>query len=556
MARKKLDPVTDYARKVTAGKIVAGRLVRLACERHLDDLKKGPARGLFFDVEEVEFVISFFEEFLKHSKGKWAGENIKLEPWQKFRLGSIFGWKTADGLRRFRTAYNQVARKNGKSTEAAGIGLYGLTVDGEAGAEIYSAATTRDQARIVFAEAVRMVKKSPELAAVIGIFKNNLSIEETDSKFEPLSSEDSTLDGLNIHFAIIDELHAHKTSGVWDVLDSGTGSREQPLIYAITTAGFDAAGICYDTYTYAREILEGVQKDDSFFAYIAQLDDADDWADPKVWIKANPNLGVSAHIKSLESAARKARSIPSALNNFLVKHLNMWASSATRWISPDIWQANKGKVNPKELEGLSCYGGLDLSDNTDLSAFVLAFPVNGKIKLLVFLYLPEEGIAEREKRDNAHYRDWAKKGFLTLTPGNFVDYAFIKHDILEAAKKYDIKEIAFDRYRASRLTQELAEEGLNLVMHGQGFASMHAPSTEFMNLLVAMRIEHGGNEALGWNAANVVVRKDPAGNIKPDKERSRKRIDGIVAGIMAVGRAIFAEGEEDTNARGLIELED
>lgn len=556
MKSRRLDPVTEYANAVLSGDIIAGKLVRLACQRHLNDLEQGPSRGLYFDLDEVDAVIEFFECFLRHSKGRWAGTLVELSLWQKFRLGSIFGWKLADGTRRFRTAYNQVARKNGKSTEAAGVGLYGLVADGEAGAEIYSAATTRDQARIVFAEAMRMVKKSPDLQTLIEILKNNLSVEATDSKFEPLSSEDSTLDGLNIHFALVDELHAHKTSGVWDVLDSGTGSREQPLIFAITTAGFDTSGICYELYEYARQVLEGTQEDDTFFAYIAQPDDGDNWEDPETWAKANPNLEVSVFKKALQAAVTKARKMPTQLNKFLVKHLNLWQTSYTRWIGPELWQANTGEVTLEDLVGLECYGGLDLSENTDISAFVLAFPYEKTIKLLCHFYLPEDGIEERERKDRVPYRAWAKEGYLTLTPGNFVDYAFIKHDILEAAKIYDLKEIAFDRFRSSRLTQELSEEGITLTLHGQGFAGMHAPSTEFMNMLISSSIEHGGNKLLGWMADNVVVVQDPAGNIKPDKGKSRKRIDGIVAAIMAVGRAIFALQEGDPNSRGLIELDD
>ena len=549
-------PVLEYANKVISGEIIAGNLVKLACQRHLDDLATGYQRGLYFDYEEVVIVIEFFENFLHHSKGEWAGQKVELSLWQKFRLGSIFGWKRADGFRRFRTAYNQVARKNGKTTEAAGVGLYGLIADGEPGAEIYSAATTKEQAKLVFDEASRMVAASSELGELIETMKGNLSVSSTYSKFEPLASEDRNLDGLNIHIAIVDELHAHPTRAVWDVLGSAVGARRQPLMYVITTAGMETTGnICFELYEHAKKILEGIVVDDSFFAYISQPDEGDDPEDPVTWMKANPNLGVSVYPDMLATASAQAVSMPSALNNFLVKHLNIFTSSISRWILPKIWNANVGSVNEEELVGCECYGAIDLSSTLDLSAFVLAFPVNGKFKILAKMYLPEDGIEEREKQDRVPYRLWAKQGYLTLTPGDFIDYEYIKRDILEAAEKYDLKELAFDPYKASMLTTALADEAFELVFHRQGTLSMNPSTTTFMELLMAKKIEHGDNKLLGWNADNVVIFTDSSGNIKPDKAKSRKRIDGIVATIMAVGRAAL-NANETANARGLIELDD
>src|SRR5690606_33938454 len=309
----------------------------------------------------------------------------ELQPWQQFRIGAVFGWmredpETGEASRRFRTAYNEVARKNGKSTEAAGIGLYMLDADGEPGAEVYSAATRRDQARIVWDEAARMVERSPALRKRVNVLRGrgNMHILETHSKFEPLGADVDGLDGLNIHCAIVDELHAHRTREVWDVLETATGARRQSLIWAITTAGFDREGICYELRDYSVQVLEGAIQDDTWFAYIATIDEGDDPFDEAVWVKANPNLGLSVKLDDMHRLALKAKTVPTALNNFLTKRLNVWTQQATRWIDPDLWVENAGVVPAKELEeklkGAVCYGGLDLSSTTDFTAWVMVFP--------------------------------------------------------------------------------------------------------------------------------------------------------------------------------------
>ena len=328
------DPVTQYARDVLEGRITAGRLVRLACERHLQDLETGWQRGLVWDPAAAQHVVDFYS-FLRHSKGEWAGQVFKLQPWQQFRLGSVFGWKKEDGTRRFRVSYNEVARKNGKTTEAAGLALYMLDADNEPGSEVYTAATKRDQAMITWSEAARMVKRSKALSRRIQVYwgKGNMSIEETASKFECLGADEDTLDGLNVHCAIIDELHAHKTRAIWDVLETSTASRRQPLLWVTTTAGFDQSGICYELHNYSVEVLEGRIKDDSWFAYIATLDEGDDWQDEKVWIKANPNLGVSVKLDDLRRLALKAKVTPTAVANFLTKCMNVWTQQTSRWLS-------------------------------------------------------------------------------------------------------------------------------------------------------------------------------------------------------------------------------
>lgn len=547
------DPVTQYARDVLDGKVVAGRLVRLACERHLRDLETGEERGLFFDAQAACHAIEFFR-FLRHSKGEWAGAVIELEPWQMFRIGSVFGWMrenpdTGEVVRRFRIAYNEVARKNGKSTESAGIGLYMLDADGEPGAEVYSAATKRDQARIVWDEAARMVQRSPALRKRINVLRGrgNMHVLDTHSKFEPLGADVDGMDGLNVHAAIIDELHAHRTREVWDVLDTATGARKQPLIWAITTAGFDQTGICYEVRTYAAEVLEGRIEDDTFFAYIATIDEEDDPFDEAVWIKANPNLGVSVKLDDMRRLAKRARAMPAALNNFLTKRLNVWTQQETRWISMDLWDENKGDVPAKEFEqrlrGAVCYGGLDLGSVNDLAAWVMVFPGGGEeLSVIARFWCPEERLYDTTNRYRAQYQAWAREGWLQTTSGRAIDYSFIKAQILRDAESYQLVDLNIDRlFQAHQLAGELMEEGLTVVGMGQGFLSMAAPMKELERRLLHGKIRHGGNPVLRWMAGNVAVKQDPAGNLKPDKATSQGKIDGIVALVMALDRAMRHE---------------
>jgi phage terminase large subunit-like protein len=367
------DPVTAYAHAVAAGRVLANHLVRLACRRHLEDLSSATARRLRFDSAAARHAIEFFG-FLRHSKGEWAGQTFALAPWQAFVVGCLFGWQRSDGLRRFRTAYCAVSRKNGKSTLSAGIGLYLLVADGERGAEVYSAATTRDQARIVFDEAKRMVASSPALMRRVGILINNLHVAASAARFMPLSSDATSMDGLNVHGAIIDELHAHKSRHVVDVLETATGARRQPLLFEITTAGYDRHSICYEHHDYSIKVLESVIQDDSWFAFIAAADESDDWTDPAVWRKANPNFGLSVKADDLARKAEKAIALPGAQNAFRRMHLNEWTEQAERWIDMAAWDACDAPVDLDQLRGRPCFGGLDLSTTTDITALAWVFP--------------------------------------------------------------------------------------------------------------------------------------------------------------------------------------
>ena len=533
-------PVVGYCRGVLEGSVPACEMIRLAVARHVRDLETGDARGLRFDRQAAEFAVRFFG-LLKHSKGEWAGSEFELSPWQQFVLWSLFGWKRADGLRRFRSAFVEVPRKNGKSTLSAGIGLFLMIADGEPGAEIYSAATKLDQAKITWEEAVRMVGKSPALSQMIRHWRssNTLTAEAQAAKFRPLGADADTMDGLNLHGAIIDELHAHKTSAVVDVLDTATGARRQPLIFEITTAGYDRESICYQHYLYSKDVLRGSVEDDRWFAFVAEIDEGDDWQDERVWAKANPNLGVSVRIEDLRAKAQKARAMPAAQNAFRRLHLDEWTQQSDRWIGLDLWDDNcAGLVRPEDLSGRPGYGGLDLSAVSDITAWVVVFPhESGRLDIWARFWAPEARLTAQDNRYREQYQAWARAGLLTVTPGNAIDYARIRADILDDASRWQIVDVNVDRlFQGYQLSMELQDEGLTVLGMGQGFLSMAAPMKTFERLLLDKRLNHGGNPMLRWMAGNVAVQQDPAGNLKPDKSESQGKIDGIVALVMALDR--------------------
>lgn len=521
-----------YAYQVLEGDIVACNQVYQACERHLADLKRDDLR---FDEARAGVAVRFFERVLKHSKGEWAGSDIELELWEKFIIASIFGWYKGD-TRRFRTAYVEIARKNGKTLLASGIGLYMMLLDGEGGAEVYSAATTREQARLSHGEAVRMVKQSSLLQKELKTVRDNIYSESSYSKFEPLSADYGTLDGLNVHCALCDEVHAWKSRELWDVLRTATGARRQPLMLAITTAGFDRQSLCYQLHDYTEKVLSGAVKDDTHFGIIYTIDSGDNWEDEAVWIKANPNIGVSKKAEDMRIQAAQAKEMPAALNAFLRLHLNVWTQAEDRWISPHVWAENDAPADVQP--GMRCYGGLDLSTTTDISAFVLVFPDGDDYAVLPHFWIPEDNMRERERRDRVPFSAWVRAGYVTPTPGNVIDYAWILDYIEGMATAYDLQEIAFDRWGATLLVTEMMDKGLKVAEFGQGYASMSPPMKELEKLLLGGHIRHGGNPVLTWMADNVVARVDPAGNVKPDKSKSIERIDGIVALIMAVDRAL------------------
>jgi phage terminase large subunit-like protein len=542
-------PVELYIREVLSGETVACGFVRMAVRRHLRDLERQNTEAFpyYFDPDAGQHVIDFFR-YCRHFKGEWSGQVIRLEPWQQFILWVLFGWKRSkNGYRRFRLAYIEVARGNGKSVLVGGIGLYLLAADGERGAEIYSAATKRDQAKILFDYAREMVRQSPELSSMIDSYRNNLSVVATASKFEPLASDDKKMDGYRISGGLIDELHAHPTRGVYDVIETGTGARRQPLIICITTAGTPSPNsICLEKRNQAEKVLTGVLEDETFFPIIFTLDEGDDPFDESKWAKANPNLGISVSLEDeLRPKALRARETPSAQANFKTKHLNIWVSSRSRWVPVERWDACREDFSPAELIGKECFAGLDLSTTTDISSLVLVFPwENDTIRVLPFYWVPLENADLRARRDRVPYPAWISAGNIEGTPGNVIDYGFIRKKIVALADVYKFRELAADPWNATQILQQLQEEdGLPVLEMRQGFASMSSPMKTLEALVMSQKLRHPGCPVMRWMWDNISVKMDPAGNVKPDKEKSAERIDGVVAMVMAVGRAALRKPE-------------
>lgn len=561
MARRKPpdDAVAAYAKAVVGNKFVTGRLVRLACERHLRDLVDGPARGLRWDRDTAQRAIDFFPAVLRHTKGQYAGQPFELLDWEAFVVGSIFGWKLGE-IRRFRTAFVSTARKNGKSTLEAGIGLKALVDEDEPGAEIYSAATTRDQARIVFSEAERMRDGSAALRRRITKTTNNLAVIGSASWFRPLSADSSKMDGLNVFVALVDEVHEHPNAGVIDRLDTGMGARVQPLMYETTTAGVSRTSVCYQHWDFSAKVLEGVIPEitaDRWFAYIATADEGDDWQDELAWRKANPSLGTVLKIEDLRAEVAIARELPSRQNAIRRLRLNEWTQQLVRWINMEVWAQGRAPIDAKTLIGRRCYAGLDLARINDLSSLALLFPPaedGERWKVLWRHWCPADDIEQRSRRDRAPYEVWRDQGHLIATEGNTTDFKFVEAEILDLASSYDIIEVAFDRTFAGEIVRNLADEGMTVVEFGQGFLSMGPAAAEFTRKLLARELQHGGDPVADWCASNVTVRTDPAGNQKPDKERSIERIDPIVALIMAVGRSMVEEESPYADGRGLLTI--
>ena len=555
MTKTKLHPAEQYAQQVLDGEVLVCEFVTLAVKRYYNDLENALDKGWYFDRKAAIRAIGFIEK-LKHTKGKWAGQRFKLESWQQFILWNIFGWMKADGTRRFRYVYVEIARKNGKTALSAGIGLYMLFADGEARPEVYSAATVKDQARICFSDAVEIVKKT-DLKNYLSPYRNSIVYELKGGTMKPLSSDYGTHDGLNPSCGIIDEFHAHKDSGMFDVIKSAFGARRQPLMFIITTAGFNKNGACYAYRSNVIKILQGINEDDSLFGIIYTLDSKEEWDNPKMWIKSNPNLGVSVFPEYLADQVNDAKNRPEAVRNVMTKNVNLWVDAEKTWILDDMWQKCIGTTDIESLRGCQCWGGLDLSNVSDITAFVLLFHENEKFQLLPFFWIPEEKMLEKIRKENINYDKWSSLGFVRVTAGNVLDYDFVKADILQIVEVYDLQSTAYDRWNASQTIIDLQNEGMECSPFGQGYGSMGAPTKEFEKMVLTEKIEHFGNPVLRWMMASTVVKTDPAGNIKPDKEKSSQKIDGIVASIMALGEWMTAQAEEDNNPynqRGMLSL--
>ena len=507
---------------------------------------KGPD-GYWFDQAAADRACSFFPDVLRHAKGKWAGQPFKLEKWQQQIVGDLFGWRRDDGTRRYRTAYIEIPRKSGKSTLCSGLALYLLTADGEAGAEVYSAAADRDQAAIVFDTAKRMVESSQFLSDRIETFRRSMVYASTASSYKVLSADAHTKHGQNPHAIIFDELHTQQTRELWDTLQTGKGARTQPLTVAITTAGFDFESICREVYEYARGIRDGLIEDPSFYACIFEAEEDDDWTDPKIWAKANPNLGVSVSEEFLREEMKKAQHSLAYQNTFRRLYLDQWTRQRDRFIDLSAWDACDGEVDREALKGRRCYAGLDLANTTDLNALVLVFEPDEDdvLDVLPFFWVPEDRMRERVERDRVPYDAWVRAGFIETTPGNVADHRTIQRKICELRDEFEIAEIAFDRWGSVQIAAGLQDEGFTMASFGQGFASMAGPTKELLKLIIGKKLRHGGNPVLRWQADNLVVKQDEAGNVKPDKARSSERIDGMVALVMALDRTLRHEAEPD-----------
>ena len=552
MRETKNDPVTQYAKDVKAGKIPACRWVKLACDRHLWLLKTAQKKGYTWDLKAARKAIDFFP-FLRHLKGEWVGCPFNLEPWQMFIVGYIFGWKNAEGLRVVRTAYIEIPRKNGKTTLAAGLSLLLLVGDDEPGAEVFCAATKREQACYVFNPAKEMVRRSPALSRRLKSYKLNINDPATFSKFEPLGADKNTLDGLDAHGMIIDELHAHKTREVWDVLVTATGSRRQPLVLAITTAGLGGKPtICREQHDYGERILKGIVEDDSYFIYIATIDEGDKWTDEKAWLKANPGLGTIKKWDVVREDFKKAKENPAFQNTFRRYHLNEWTQQETRWMDLRWWDATAGIVLPEKLKGRLAYGGLDLANKIDIAAFALVFPPplaeweSGLWEVLWYFWIPEEAMVERSLRDKVPYDQWVREGFIKATPGAVISYAEIRDDILALSKRYKFRAFGYDPWNAEATAQELEAEGLEPIEVRPLYRFISTPTKELMRLVKEKRLRHGGNPVARWMADNFVVVQDKDGNVRPEREKSSEKIDGMVALIMSLAVALrLAQEDQD-----------
>jgi phage terminase large subunit-like protein len=487
---------------------------------------------------QADLAVQFFKA-LRHTKGRWAGQPFTLLPWQERIIRDLFGTLRPDGRRQYRTAYIEIPRKAGKSTLAAAIGLY-LLFEGEPGAEVYSAAADRDQASIVFEQAKAMVEGSPELARFAETFRRSIAVPRLNATYKVLSADAPTKHGLNAHGIVFDELHAQPNRELWDVLTTSTGAREQPLVVAITTAGYDRESICYELHEYAAKVRDGVIEDPSFYPCIFAAGDDAEWDAEETWYQSNPSLGETVSVEFYESEARRAREMPAYQNTFRRLYLNQWTQQHTRWIDLHLWDDNSGVVDENSMGSRECYGGLDLASVSDMTAWALVFPHADDpemVDVLPRFWCPESKLHDSTNRYRDQYRQWAREGFLTVTPGDATDYSYVREQILRDAERFRVVDLNIDRlFQAHQLAMELENEGMAVFGMGQGFISMATPVAEFHRRLLNRKINHGGNPILRWMADGVVVRQDPAGNLKPDKANSQTKIDGIVATIMALDR--------------------
>lgn len=553
----------SYAARVTSGEEVAGKWERRACQRFLTDLENAGTAAFPYVIDEAAGNRECrFQELLPHVKGEWAKPvyedgkfkyaPIELADWQVFVEFQLFAWVHVETrLRRFRRSYEEIARKNAKSTRLSGRLLYLTFADNEPGAHCYNAATTGEQAREVFDVSRHQADRCPTLLARFGIVvgRHDITSAASASSYKPLNAEGSTLDGLNVHGAGVDELHAHKTRAVWDVIETATGARSQPMVSAITTAGSNRSGICYELRTYTTKVLDGVVDDPTWFGIIFTLDDGDDWRDPAMWRKANPNLGISVKVDDMEAACRKAMAMPSAVGNFLTKRLNVWVNADSAWMDMAAWtRCGNPSLTLDDVRHLPCWVPLDLATKVDVASGPLFFHDPAKDKYYVIskgrFWLPERAV---EQGRNSQYDGWVRSGHLIATPGDVTDFGMIEDQLREDRLNLaDLREIPFDPFQAMYLSNRMLAEGMPMVEMRMTVQNLSEPmkQLEALVLLGPDKFEHDANPMMDWMMSNVVCHRDVKDNIYPRKERDENKIDGPVSLIMGLGRAMFSDVQE------------
>ena len=549
-------------RRLANWQVIFYAILEVVSMRKLKKYKptKFMAKTSHYDKDAADYAVMFIES-LCHTKGTWAGKPFELIDWQEQIIRDLVGVLKPNGYRQFNTAYIEIPKKQGKSELAAAVALLLLCGDGEERAEVYGCAADRNQAKIVFDVAVDMVRFCPALSKRVKILESQKKITylPTNSSYQVLSADVANKHGFNTHGVIFDELHTQPNRKLFDVMLQGSGdARMQPLYFLITTAGNDTNSICYEVHQKAIDIAEGRKVDPTFYSVIYGAAEDEDWTDPKVWKKANPSLGITVGIDKVKAACESAQQNPGEENAFRQLRLNQWVKQSVRWMPMDKWDACAFPVSEDDLEGRICYGGLDLSSTTDITAFVLVFPPldeEDKYYILPYFWIPEETLDLRVRRDHVPYDLWERQGTLVTTEGNVVHYGYIEKFIERLGEKFNIREIAFDRWGAVQMVQNLEGMGFTVVPFGQGFKDMSPPTKELMKLVLEEKIAHGGHPVLRWMMDNIFIRTDPAGNIKADKEKSTEKIDGAIATIMGLDRAIRCgndTGASVYDSRGLL----
>ena len=511
----------------------------------------------YFDRKEARRAVHFFENEIRHVEGEWAGQKFRLERWQRRVVRRTFGWKRrSNDTRKYRVVFIFVPRGQGKSFLGAGFSLYLLMADREMGARVVSAAANREQAEVIFGYASKIVnynEKFKKLGAVA--LRRAIPVYRTGSTYKVISADANTKHGQGLSGVLFDELHAQPNRHLYDVLKTGTRARRQPLEIYTTTAGYDRNSICYEVYEYAKKVQAGIIEDESFLPVIFEADKEDDFTDPKVWAKANPNLGVSVSYEYLERMAKQAVETPSFENTFKRLHLNIWTEQDVRMIAMHQWDKCDKPVKWEDILGRRCYVGLDLSSTLDVTCASMVFPMdNGEVWVHPFFYVPADVAHIRNEKNRVPYPDWIRQEYMIATEGNVVDYDYIRNHLNQLSKMFEIRAVVVDRWNATQLITQLSQDGLEVVPFGQGFASLSAPTKELLKLIASKKFRHGGHKVLRWMASNTAGETDAAGNIKPSKKKSAEKIDGIVATVMGIGWMSRADDQAGSvyDERGLV----